>query len=62
MGGVRKRSREVRIMFLITFAAVLMGVVTVAAFVTLALDIYWRGREICNAVSRWKVADSEEDR
>ena len=49
-------------MFLITFAAVLMGVVTVAAFVTLALDIYWRGREICNAVSRWKVADSEEDR
>lgn len=32
-------------MFLITFAAVLMGVVTVAAFVTLALDMYWRGKD-----------------
>ena len=31
-------------MFLLIFAAALMGVVTVAAFVTLALDIYWRGK------------------
>ena len=31
-------------MFLIIFAAVLMSVVTVAAFVTLALDMYWRGK------------------